>query len=375
LIIPRASANTSPAILGVWRSFFFVAAAAGLIWAWLNDRLSLKTFAIALVVTLIVDLWSIERLYWTFSPRASQLFATDPAIDAIKADIAKAGEPGRVWTEARLGTTPALRDPIFDGDALMTHRLRMVGNYHGNELGTYFELKNVMEGEQIKFSPQFWQHENVRYFYTTVNDSLVGEIAKQLQWPAPPVKLAGPVRNAAGNMVFAYRLPGDMKPAWVASAMVKAPEKEALATVINPRFDRDRVAIVDTSHANIQAQALQALPAATGVKATVSATTDRSYDVTLDQPAPAGSALIVSENYYPGWQATADGKAAPVARMNFNLIGVALPAGARNVQLRFTDAAYEKGKTLTLACLAIALVAAVAGLAADRKRSSSPVSA
>jgi hypothetical protein len=369
LFTPRAEANASPAILGVWRSFFFVAAGAGLMWAWLNQRLAGRTVAISLVLTLIVDLWSIERLYWTFSPRASQLYATDPAIDAIKADIAKSGEPGRVWTEDRFAGGPrSVRDPIFVGDALMSHRLRIVGNYHGNELGTYVELKNVAPNERIKLSPQFWRHENVRYLYTTAGDSLIQELATQLQLPAAPVRLAGPVRNAAGNMVFAYRLPGDMQPAWVAPAIVKAPGNQALATVIDPRFDPRRVAIVDSSHSEIQAQPLQTLPEPSTIKATVSAVTDRSYDITLDQPATAGSALVVSENYYPGWQATADGKAAPVARMNFNLTGVVLPAGARNIQLRFTDAAYGKGKALTLACLTIALLAWGAGFAVEKRR-------
>jgi hypothetical protein len=85
----KASANTSNAVLGIWRSFFFVIAGAGLIWAWLTDRLPLRTTLIGLAAVLVVDLWSIERMYWTFSPRASVLYATDPAIDAIKADIAK----------------------------------------------------------------------------------------------------------------------------------------------------------------------------------------------------------------------------------------------------------------------------------------------
>ena len=88
---------------------------------------------------LVIDLWSIERMYWIFSPRASKLFATDPAIDAIKADIAKSGEPGRVWTEERLGGQ-IVRDANFVGDGLMSHGLRLVGVYHGNELDMYDRL-------------------------------------------------------------------------------------------------------------------------------------------------------------------------------------------------------------------------------------------
>jgi uncharacterized membrane protein YfhO len=77
---------------------------------------------------------------------------------------------------------------------------------------------------------------------------------------------------------------------------------------------------------------------------------------------------VVSENYYPGWTAAVAGQSAIVVRANFNLIGVALPAGAREVQLSFRDRAYGKGKTLTLIALALSLAALVAGSLADRRR-------
>jgi hypothetical protein len=364
----RASANTGPAILGVWRSCFFVLVGAGIVWALLTDRLASKATAIGLVAVLIIDLWTIERRYWTFLPPAKTLYATDPAIEAIKADIAKTGEPGRVWTEERLGQ--ALRDPAFAGDALMSHGLRLVGVYHGNELGMYQELLGNPEyrESQVTASPEFWRHENVRYLYTVGSDSAVAALAAGAKWPGVPTRIAGPVRDAAGNMVFAYKLPGDIRTAWVATAMTKASENQAIATVLDPRFDPRRVAIIDTSASDIQAPALQGLPEPSTTRATVTKYTDESYDISLDQPARAGSALIVSENYFPGWRATADGKPVPVARANFNLIGVALPEGARTIQLRFTDAAYQKGKVLTLAALAVALLVLVLGIVVDRRR-------
>jgi hypothetical protein len=169
-------------------------------------------------------------------------------------------------------------------------------------------------------------------------------------------------------MVFAYRLPGDMKPAWVAAAMVKASEDVALGTVLNPGFDPSRVAIVDSSATSIQTQPLTALPEPAAARASVTAAGDRSYDIQIAPAAPAGSALVVSENYFPGWSATADGKPIPVARMNFNLIGAALPAGARTVHFEFRDAAYEKGKVLTLIALTVALAAWIVGCAAGVRR-------
>jgi hypothetical protein len=51
-------------------------------------------------------------------------------------------------------------------------------------------------------------------------------------------------------------------------------------------------------------------------------------------------------------------------------MGLALPAGARSVQLRFDDAAYEIGKRVTIVTLILGLVAWLAGIALDRRRGS-----
>ena len=89
--------------------------------------------------------------------------------------------------------------------------------------------------------------------------------------------------------------------------------------------------------------------------------------MTLDAPAPDGSALIVSENYYPGWKATIDGREGATARADFVLIGVPLPPGAREVELSFTSKAYTTGKIVTLIALALIVVLIAGGVYADRR--------
>ena len=80
--------------------------------------------------------------------------------------------------------------------------------------------------------------------------------------------------------------------------------------------------------------------------------------------------LVLSETYYPGWSATSGSAALPVSRVNYNLIGVALPAGTQHVELSFADPAYSTGKTVTLIALTLAVVLLVAGIVADRRRAS-----
>ncbi|HSU95685.1 MAG TPA: YfhO family protein, partial [Gemmatimonadaceae bacterium] len=358
-IMSKAQPNTAAAIIGVWRSFLFAGLAAAFIWGLLTDRVSRRNVAIALVVLVIADLWSVEREYWIFSPPASTIFASDPAIDAIKADIAKSGEPGRVFNPpAGSGMVRELgrEDRYFSGDKLMVHGIRVPAGYHGNELGMYQRMMALqIDSLPIDFSPQFWRHENVRYLYTAFTDEEIAQVVPRIKAP-PLTKLAGPVRNSSGSMVSAYKVGAENSFAHIASAMAKAPQDQALSTVLDPRFDPQTVAIVDTLAKDINPPALAALPSPSTVHPKVTRYEPGLIDLSLDQPSVQGQALVVSENYFPGWHATVDGKLAPVALMNYNLIGVPLPAGARAIELRFDDAAYEKGKSVTLVALVLAIV-------------------
>jgi hypothetical protein len=372
-VASHAQPNSGAAIAGVWRSFLFVGVAAALMWAYLTDGIKARPAAIALAAVLAVDLWTIERLYWMFSQPASKLFATDPAIEGIKADIAKSGEPGRVIAESGSASVVPM-DPSFSGDALMVHGLRIAGGYHGNQIGIYKQLIELDSG-RVELSPSFWRHENIQYLYTGADEAFAAQASTQLKLPAF-TKLAGPVRNAAGSMVYSYKLPIQNPLAWVASAIVKAPQDQALATVLDARFEPTRVAIADTSAHDVPGVQLQTLPAPAVSHLRVTSYAPGAIDLSLDQPTSAGQALVVSENYFPGWTATVDGKPAPVGRMNYNLIGVALPQGARAVQLRFDDAAYEKGKRVTIVALLLAAMLWVAGITIDRRnRASTPTTA
>ena len=146
-----------------------------------------------------------------------------------------------------------------------------------------------------------------------------------------------------------------------------AADDAVFATVLDQRFDIRRAALFDTSAA-VQSEKITALPPASSDSANVTRYDAGHIEVDLTQPAPHGSALVVSENYYPGWTATADGKPATVGRADYTLIGVALPDGARHITLQFTSPASQRGKTITLAAILMALALLAAGIFVDTKR-------
>jgi Bacterial membrane protein YfhO len=148
--------------------------------------------------------------------------------------------------------------------------------------------------------------------------------------------------------------------------IIKAPDDQILATVLDPRFDVRRAALFDTG-ATVKGQAVSALPAALPTTVTATRYEPGSVMLTLNAPAPEGSALVVSENYYPGWKATVDGREATLSRADYTLIGVALPTGARTVQLSFDSSPYHMGKAITLVALALSAAWWLAGAFMERR--------
>jgi hypothetical protein len=359
--LDRAYESAVALTLGAWRSFLAVAATSGVLFAVGRGRLSAPAAGWALAAVIAFDLWSVERLYWGFSPPASVLFRGDAVIDYLK----RRPQPGRVLPYALQPLTrspdPYLRYGNGMATGFMVHRIRNVVGYHGNELGRYQQLSGWdIEPNWVQrfVSPNVRRLTNTRYWYTNAAEP-----------PLPGMRLvAGPATNAAGNIVYLYEFAEDNPAAWVAPIAIKAPDESVLATVLDPRFDVRRAALFDTG-ATVPVQPVpQSMPAASDVNVRVTHYEPGHISLTLDRPAPAGSALIVSENYYSGWVATADGRPAPTGRVQYVLTGVGLPTGARSVELMFRSATYERGKAITLASLVAAALLLVGGAVASRRR-------
>ena len=168
--------------------------------------------------------------------------------------------------------------------------------------------------------------------------------------------------------MYLYQLPGDNPAAWVTTAYVKAGDEATVGTILDPRFDPLRVAVFDTL-ASISAPKLTALPERLGITTRITRYDPGHIALELSAPAPAGSALVVSENYFPGWTVRVDGRApVPAIRADYTFLGVPLPVGATKVSLDFRDAAYGKGKIVTLVATLLAVVGLGAGLLLDRRR-------
>ena len=353
--------NAGAVIGGAVRSFLFVAAAAAVLWAATTTRISRGAAAAALVALAALDLWTVERRYFRFSPPARVLYGSDPTVEYLQ----KLEEPGRVIALCLSSPACGGGDPIFTGDALMLHHVRAVTGHQGNELQRWVELAGAKSPAPPSnfVRREFRRLTNARFWLTDVELP-----AEHPQLPGMRfTRRVGPVRNAAGTEVWLFEFNESNPAAWVAPLIAEAGSDAIRATVMDPSFDVRRAALFDSSTA-VEGAATTAAPERLAISTHVQYISPREIRVDLGSPAPASSALLVSENWYPGWGARVDGRPAVVARADYTLIGVPLPEGARRVELSFTDRVYDRGRVVTIVALILTAGLIAGGLVVERRR-------
>jgi hypothetical protein len=356
-LVDRAQANSEAVTGGAIRSALFVGLAAIVFFVASRQKLNSLQTAIALAAVVLVDLWSIERQYWQFMPPANITFAPNE----ITRYLDSLPQPARVIA-MELEPAPG-RDPYIGGtDGLMIHDVRDALGYHGNQLDRYDVLAGRNNGYRSVLHPNFLALANLQYFITNV-DSFPGAN-----------RVMGPVNSPIGTPLYLYRLPGGNPFSWVVPVMVKAEDDAVLTTLMDPRFEVGRAALF-APNAEVKAQQITSLPEPLTIETTTSGYKAGHFVIELSAPAPAGAALVVSENYYPGWSARADGNPVSVWRADMSLMGVELPTGARRLEFSFSSAPYATGKMITIAALLASLVAFGAGLLLNRRRASGGVAA
>src|SRR6266566_2247372 len=123
-LLDQVQANNAAVVLGAWRSLAFVLLPLGLWFALTRGKISGTVAAWSLALLVAVDLWTVERIYWMFSPSAKVIYASDPVVESLKRE----SQPVRVLPfQVRRTAEP---DVFLGGDALMTHRIRNVWGYH-----------------------------------------------------------------------------------------------------------------------------------------------------------------------------------------------------------------------------------------------------
>lgn len=150
--------------------------------------------------------------------------------------------------------------------------------------------------------------------------------------------------------------------AWIVGEMVTMPRTEVLHTIAQGRFadgrlfDPAQTALVETADApssSLLAETIRPDSATPASVRTLRSTSAESEYVVSSQ---RSALLVLSEVFYPGWEAHLDERPTPLLRVNYALRGVSLPAGEHRVRLRFRPPSVQRGAALSLLGVALLLV-------------------
>ena len=326
--LAAVDANAPSLRAGALRLLAFVALGGGVLWAAVTGRLARAAATAALVALAAVELWSVDRAFYLFSPRADVLFADD----AVTTHLRQARPPYRVLDAG----------DSYGQSILMAYRIPVAMGYHGFQLRRYNELAGAGDGWRNLLSPTLLDLLAIRFLILPDVRAVPGYH-----------QVVGPAPTAFGTTAVLYER--DTIPAYarVLPSSERAPEDQMVPTLVDPRYPVNGVALLpDTSHA-VSPRARPPF-AASAVSATVTAWSPGAMTIALRGSDSTAGHLLVSENWYPDWRAEVDGRPGAVRRIDHTLLGVDLPAGAREVRLRFDSPAYARGKIVS----ALSLLAA-----------------
>ena len=129
--------------------------------------------------------------------------------------------------------------------------------------------------------------------------------------------------------VKVYRVGDPLRRAWVVHQTQVASDVQALDLLDAEDFDPRAVAILPPGRAELT------LPVDTGPGSAAQVIEAAPGRLVLEVSASVDGLLVISQPFYPGWQATVDGKGVPLLRVDYMLQGVPVQAGSQRVELSY----------------------------------------
>jgi hypothetical protein len=348
------AANLPAMRTGFWISFLLAAGVAGVWEALTRGWLGARAVVLTLSLLVVFDLYRVDRPFIrnpvligeAAMARDPVLFQADEAIRFLQ-DAAHRGEVFRVYDLGWVLQTP---QPVYpDGNTLAVHGIEQLAGHHGNEIGRYRALVGGDDGINVAASQlRLLDLANVEYVLSP------GRI------PQPGFEEV----MTAPRPVVVYRNTNALPRAYLVGNVEVAPDSQAVQRLLGGEFPMRTTVLLP-----------EALPAGVEVRADpqgevtwVSREADRyTLRVRTDRPA----LLVISDNYYPAWQAEIDGTAVPVLRANYTFRALPVPAGEHEVRFHYQSDTLRKSALASIVVLATLLLVALTGLRRSREGTAS----
>lgn len=288
------------------RSMLFILIGGGLIWIYAKGMISNPDiFVIALTAVVLIDLFTVDKRYID-----SDSF-TEPAVENSGFEMTEADR-------AILSDT-AMNYRVMDidhfGEARSSYFHKTIGGYHAAKLTRYNDL---IDRQISRNNMGVLNMLNARYFI--VGDSAVYN------------------PDALGN-------------AWIADRLTYVGNDDAEMGALD-NLDTSTEAVANQSMRSILGEASPRMPGDT-----VFETSYAPNRLTYHARSAKGGVAVFSEIYFSnGWKAMIDGKEVPIARANYTLRALRLPAGEHTVEFTFDPETLKTTDTLSVIAVVIIYV-------------------
>ena len=348
---PAAPGEPSAA-QGWGRFILFVAATAGALWMWARGTMGAVGTLTLLSVVTAADLWIIDRRFFQTVPPPEQIFAADDVASFLQGQP----RPNRVWSLPIPGVGTWGGNGSYGGDRPMYYGIEQVGGEHPNPMQRWNELVGAGTESYID-----WH--NLLQNPRVVGDTITGQAvafesaqgildAANVRYVVSMAPLQHPtLREVYRGSALVYENTSALPRAYLVPAVRETPAGGAEAAMRQTGWNPREVAFVEPG-TDIS---LPATPLA-GSAQVGEYEPDR---VMVRTAANRPALLVLADNMYDGWQATVDGSAAEVHRVNHTFRGVVVPEGEHTVEFVFAPSDLRLGLYLYIATLA-----ALAGYAA-----------
>ncbi len=301
-----------------FRSLAFILLAGTAVWAMINQKIKKPVFYSALILLILVDMWTVNRRYLnseSFVRKSIDAVPFQPtAADQI---IMKDNDPDfRVFNQA-------VGNPFADASTSYFHK--SLGGYHGAKLRRYQELidHHLSKGNMSVFNML-----NTKYF-----------IAPDEKGGQPQVQIN---MQALGNAWFVNN-----------AHMVNNADEEINALT---DFVPTETAVYDK---RFEEQVKGHIISKDSL-ATITLTEYKPNHLTYTYETGKEQLAVFSEIYYAkGWNAYIDGKVSPYFRANYVLRAMIVPAGKHTIEFRFEPKVYFTGEKIAFASSMLLVLLAI----------------
>ena len=317
------------------RSLMYIVVGFGVIFLYLKGAFKNPTlFACALTAIMLIDLFSINKRYVNTENFVEPLPATE--------SFAESDADRRILADTSYYRVIDLQD---FGGARSSYFHKTVGGYHAAKLTRYNDLitRMIDPARQALMQQAQINYQRLAADTTGIIDP---DSARLFTSDVPVLDMLNTKYFLFGDIVETN--PNAYGNAWLVDKVGyvdNANDEMQRLAAINPR----REAVADKAFADILGQGTAVAPGDT-----IALTSYAPDRLTYRVHSSKGNVAVFSEVYFPwGWKATADGKELPIARVDYTLRAVRLPAGDYELVMQFDPKSVDVTNTIGVVSVVI----------------------